>query len=145
MVEEFDTVAGWTADASLELGEGHALPAACRGSGSPGALDWLADRLGLRGGMRLLDSGAGIGGPAEHVRRERGVAPTLVEPMVGACRAAARLFDNPVVVGDGAALPVATGAFYAAWRSGCSARSTTSSATSRSWRGSPARTGRSGS
>ena len=38
MVEEFDTVASWTADAVQELGQDHALPAACRGSGSPAAL-----------------------------------------------------------------------------------------------------------
>lgn len=118
MVEEFDTVATWTADAVAELGADHALPAACRGSGSPAALDWLADRMGLGPGTRLLDSGAGVGGPAEHVRRTRGVTPVLVEPMVGACRAAVRLFGHRVAVGDGAALPVADGAFDASWSLG---------------------------
>lgn len=118
MVEEFDTVASWTADAVEELGPEHALPAACRGSGSPAALRWLADRLGLESGTRLLDSGAGVGGPAQLVREERGVQPVLVEPMVGACLAAARLFDHRVVVGDGAALPVGDGTYDAAWSLG---------------------------
>ena len=67
MVEEFDTVASWTADAVEELGQDHALPAACRGSGSPAALRWLADRMGLAPGMRLLDSGAGLPGAARDV------------------------------------------------------------------------------
>ena len=90
MADEFDTVAWWTASAVAELGEDHALPAACRGSGSPAALDWLATSMGLREGLRLLDSGAGVGGPAEHAARSYGVRPTLAEPMEGACRAARR-------------------------------------------------------
>ncbi|MBS4754001.1 methyltransferase domain-containing protein [Nocardioides sp. zg-ZUI104] len=118
MADEFDTVAWWTAAAVAELGEDHALPAACRGSGSPAALDWLATRMGLRSGMSLLDSGAGVGGPAERAVREHGVRPTLAEPMEGACRAAGRLFGRPVVVANGAALPFGDEAFDAAWSLG---------------------------
>lgn len=118
MVEEFDTWATWTADAVAELGEAHALPAACRGSGSPAALDWLVDRMGLGRGDRLLDSGAGVGGPAEHAARTAGIEPFLVEPMAGACRAAVRLFGRSVVLGDGGALPCPDGAFDAAWSLG---------------------------
>ena len=61
-------MAAWTADAVEELGADYALPAACRGSGSPAALEWLADRMRLAPGMRLLDSGAGVGGPARLVQ-----------------------------------------------------------------------------
>ena len=118
MVDEFDTVAWWTAKAVAELGDDHALPAACRGSGSPAALDWLADAMGLDAGTTLLDSGAGVGGPAEHVARTRGVRPVLAEPMEGACRAARRLFGRPVVVADGLRLPVPDAAFDAAWSLG---------------------------
>lgn len=118
MVEEFDTMATWTANAVAELGQDHALPAACRGSGSPAALDWLADRLELGAGTRLLDSGAGIGGPAEYVASRRGSLPTLAEPMEGACRAARRLFGRPVAVADGAALPFPDDTFDAAWSLG---------------------------
>ncbi len=118
MVEEFDTFAEWTADAVAELGPEFALPAACRGSGSPAALDWLASRLDLGPGSRLLDSGAGVGGPAAYAASTRGARPFLVEPMEGACSAAARLFSHPVVVGDGSALPFVDGLFDAAWSLG---------------------------
>ena len=118
MADEFDTVAGWTRQAVAELGEDHALPAACQGSASPAALDWLATSMGLRQGLRLLDSGAGVGGPAEHAARSYGVRPTLAEPMEGACRAARRLFDHPVVVSDGLALPFPDATFDAAWSLG---------------------------
>lgn len=118
MADEFDTVAWWTAAAVEELGKDHALPAACRGSGSPAALDWLADSMGLQDGARLLDSGAGVGGPAEYVAGTRGVRPVLAEPMEGACRAARSLFDHPVVVADGLRLPVRDAEFDAAWSLG---------------------------
>ncbi|MRJ77672.1 methyltransferase domain-containing protein [Aeromicrobium sp. SMF47] len=118
MVDEFDTVAWWTASAVEELGEDHALPAACRGSGSPAGLDWLATSMGLEPGMRLLDSGAGVGGPAEYVARGYGVRPVLAEPMEGACRAAVRLFDHPTTVADGLRLPFADETFDAAWSLG---------------------------
>jgi len=118
MADEFDTVAWWTATAVAELGEDHALPAACRGSGSPAGLDWLARSMGLTSGTRLLDSGAGVGGPAEYAASSYGVRPTLAEPMEGACQAARRLFDHPVVVSDGLALPFADETFDAAWSLG---------------------------
>ncbi|MQW76730.1 methyltransferase domain-containing protein [Nocardioides sp. dk4132] len=118
MVDEFDTVAAWTADAVEALGPDHALPAACRGSGSPAALDWLADAMGVDAGTRLLDSGAGVGGPTAYLARTRGTRPVLAEPMVGACRAAGRLFGSPVVVADGARLPFGADTFDAAWSLG---------------------------
>lgn len=118
MMDEFDTIAYWTASAVAELGDDHALPAACRGSGSPDALDWLASSMGLTSDTRLLDSGAGVGGPAEYVARTRGVRPVLAEYMEGACRAARRLFGLPVVVADGLHLPVADAAFDAVWSLG---------------------------
>ena len=45
MAAEFDTVAEWTAQVALDLGRDFHLPAACRGSGGPGALDWLIRAL----------------------------------------------------------------------------------------------------
>jgi hypothetical protein len=39
MAAEFDTVAEWTAQVALDLGASFHVPAACRGSGSPAALD----------------------------------------------------------------------------------------------------------
>jgi SAM-dependent methyltransferase len=117
MKAEFDTVAAWTADAALALGPDHFLPAGCRGSGSPGALRWLLDRLAVTGSDTMLDAGAGVGGPAAFARHEVGTRPVLSEPEAGACRAAQRLFDLPVVQAA-SALPFAAGSFDVAWSLG---------------------------
>lgn len=118
MEAEFDTVAEWTAEVAARLGDEFFLPAACRGSGSPSALDWLIDALGLQADDVLVDSGAGVGGPAAYAVQSRRVRAVLVEPEAGACRAAATLFGLPVVQGSGSALPVADHAVDAAWSLG---------------------------
>jgi SAM-dependent methyltransferase len=118
MADEFDTMPLWTADAVAEVGRDAAVPAACRGSGTPAALRWLAGGMGLSEDIRLLDSGAGVGGPSELVARELGVSPVLVDPMVGACQAAARLFGRPVAAAAGERLPFGTDCFDAAWSLG---------------------------
>ena len=115
MEAEFDTVAGWTEEAVRALGPEYAVPAGCRGSGSEGALRWLADRLELRPGMRLLDSGAGVGGPAGWLAADRGIRAVCAEPMVAAVRAGRRLFGVPSVVAMSQQLPFADAAFDAAW------------------------------
>ena len=115
MEAEFDTVAGWTEEAVRALGPGHAIPAGCRGSGSEGALRWLADRLAVAPGTRFLDAGAGVGGPAGWLDAERGVRPVCAEPMVAAVRASHRLFGLPSVVAVAQQLPFADAAFDAAW------------------------------
>ncbi len=114
MEAEFDTVAGWTEEAVRALGDGHAIPAGCRGSGSEGALRWLADRLELRPGSRVLDAGAGVGGPAGWLAAERGVRPVCAEPMVAAVGASRRLFGLRSVVAMGQQLPFADASFDAA-------------------------------
>ncbi|NMI01701.1 class I SAM-dependent methyltransferase [Pseudonocardia sp. K10HN5] len=115
MEAEFDVVAGWTEEVVAELGPGYAIPAGCRGSGSPAVLAWLGEALGLATGTRLLDAGAGVGGPAAYAAERFGVRPVLVEPMTRACRAAMRLFGFPVVAGAGERLPLAGDSFDAAW------------------------------
>lgn len=115
MDAEFDTMAEWTAEAALALGREHYVPAGCRGSGSPAALDWLLDRLELGPGDTLLDVGAGVGGPAAYAAEGRQVRPVLIEPAAGACRAARRLFGLPTVRADAAALPVTDAATGALW------------------------------
>ena len=117
MQAEFDTVASWTADVALDLGPDYHLPAACRGSGSPSALRWLLQRLAPSPGDRMLDCGAGVGGPSAFARAETGILPTLSEPEFGACRAAQRLFGFPVVQARGP-LPFAPSAFDLAWSVG---------------------------
>jgi len=118
MEEEFSTLPLWTAEAVEALGPEYAVPAGCRGSGTPEALRWLCRTMGLRAGMRLLDSGAGEGGPAELAAREFDVSPVLVDPMAGACAAAHRMFRRPTAVAGGERLPFGDGAFDAAWSIG---------------------------
>jgi SAM-dependent methyltransferase len=115
MESEFGTVAGWTEEAVRALGPEHAVPAGCRGSGSEAALRWLADGIGVRPGARVLDAGAGVGGPAGWLAAERGVRPVCAEPMVEAVHASRALFGLPSLVAVSQALPLADAAFDAAW------------------------------
>lgn len=117
MDAEFDTVARWTADAALELGPDHLVPAACRGSGSPGAMRWLLDRLAVGPQDTMLDCGAGLGGPAAFATGETGARLLLCDPEPGACVGAARLFGLPVVQA-GSRLPFRSGAMDVAWSLG---------------------------
>ncbi|MGY1635590.1 class I SAM-dependent methyltransferase [Geodermatophilus sp. SYSU D00742] len=115
MEAEFGTVARWTEEAVRALGPEYAIPAGCRGSGSEGALRWLADRLDLTPGSRVLDDGAGVGGPAGWLAAERGVRAVCAEPMHAAAGASARLFGLPSVTALAQRLPFADGTFDAAW------------------------------
>lgn len=118
MAAEFDTVAEWTAEVADDLGPFYHVPAGCRGSASPAGLRWLLEHLGVGATDRMLDCGAGVGGPAAFAGSELGVRPVLVEPELGACRAASRLFGLPVVAGSADALPLATATFDVAWSLG---------------------------
>ena len=115
MADEFDTVAQWTAQVALDLGPDYHVPAACRGSGQPAALDWLLKGLRPTPGDLLLDAGAGVGGPAAYASQWTGIRPLLTEPEPAACRASRRLFGFPVVQADATRLPVADGAVTLAW------------------------------
>ncbi len=117
MEAEFDTVARWTADAALDLGPEHFVPAACRGSGSPGAMRWLLDRLAVGPRDTMLDCGAGLGGPAAFATGETGARLLLCDPEPGACRGAARLFGLPAVRAD-SRLPYRSAAMDVAWSLG---------------------------
>ena len=118
MSAEFNTVAEWTAKVAVDLGSAYRIPAACRGSGSPAALDWLINQLALSSGETLLDCGAGVGGPAGYAVKQRSVRPVLMEPEAGACRAARRLFGYPVVQAVASAVPFGDQSFDAAWSLG---------------------------
>lgn len=115
MESEFGTVAGWTEEAVTALGPEYAVPAGCRGSGSEAALRWLADALAVAPGSRVLDSGAGVGGPAGWLAAERGLRPVCAEPMAPAVHAGRTLFGLPSVVALSQSLPLADDSFDAAW------------------------------
>jgi SAM-dependent methyltransferase len=115
MEAEFDTVAEWTAQAALDLGRDYRIPAACRGSGQPAALDWLLTGLAPDPGDTLIDVGAGLGGPAAYAAEQANVRPVLLEPEPEACRAARRLFGFPTFQGDATRLPFADGSVAVAW------------------------------
>jgi SAM-dependent methyltransferase len=117
MAAEFDTVAEWTAQVAADLGPAYAIPAGCRGSGSPGVLHWFLDRLDAVPGRTFLDCGAGVGGPAAFAAQEAGVSPVLTDPEAGACRAARALFGLPTVRA-GTSLPIATESIGSGWSLG---------------------------
>ena len=117
MDAEFDTVAAWTAAVVAGLDPACRIPAACRGSGSPGALHWLLDHLQPEPGATFLDSGAGVGGPAAFAAQETGVRPLLTDPEPGACRAAQTLFALPALQAAGQ-LPIASAAIDVGWSLG---------------------------
>ncbi|MET0898662.1 MAG: class I SAM-dependent methyltransferase [Mycobacterium sp.] len=118
MEAEFGTVAEWTAQVATDLGPSFYIPAGCRGSGSPAALDWLIEHLELASGEVFLDSGAGVGGPAAYAETQRAVRPVLVEPEAGACRAARTLFGYPVLQASASSLPLADDSVDVAWSLG---------------------------
>jgi SAM-dependent methyltransferase len=115
MDAEFDTVAGWTAEVAVSLGPEYRIPAACRGSGRPSALDWLLADLDPAPGEVMIDIGAGLGGPSAYAANRTGVRPLLLEPEPTACRGAVRLFGAPVLQADAIALPLPDGSVSRAW------------------------------
>ena len=116
--DEFDLVATWTEEVVGELGEDYAIAAACRGSGSPAGLAWLAEALEVPRVTRMLDAGSGIGGPAAWLAPHFGVTPGCAEPRRGAARASRRVVGLPAVAATGAELPFPDGSFDAAWALG---------------------------
>ena len=117
MEAEFDTVARWTAEVAIDLGVPYHLPAACRGSGGPAALQWLLERLGAGPADRMLDCGAGVGGPAAFAQQRTGARLVLSDPEAGACTAATRLFGLPTVRAA-SQLPFGTAVFDVVWSLG---------------------------
>lgn len=118
MESEFDLVAAWTEQAVEELGPDYAIAAGCRGSGSPSGLAWLAEALEVARAGRLLDAGAGVGGPAGWLASHFAVVPVCADPMPAAAGACRRLFGVPAVVAAGQTLPFRDGAFDVAWSLG---------------------------
>lgn len=87
------------------------VAAACRGSGNPAALAWLAEGLALGPGTDVVDLGAGLGGPAAWLGRRFGCAVLAAEPAGGAVRSARDLFGLTCVRSSADASPFRGGAF----------------------------------
>ena len=111
---EFDDEAAAIADAAGEEDLDDRIAAACRGSGNPAALAWLAEGLGLRPGSTVVDLGAGLCGPAAWLVRHHRCRVVGADPAAGATEGAGRLFDVPVLRSSADAAPLRDGTFDAA-------------------------------
>lgn len=107
--EEFEKAGkGWRR--LLDLDRSEAIASACRGSGDPAGLAWIAEALGLEDGCRVLDIGGGLGGPSAWLVDRYRVRPITTDPVLDGLVGARRVFGLPAVAADGVALPFPDGA-----------------------------------
>ncbi len=108
---EFDGVARETAArldaAALDV----RIAAACRGSGNPAALAWIAEECAVSPATRVVDLGTGLGGPAAWLAHRYGCRPIVLEPAAGATTGSANLFGLTVARADAASTPLRSDAF----------------------------------
>ena len=113
---EFGRYAEWLAEAALALELPDPVPAACRGTANPVLFERMADSIGARPGMTVLDLGCGIGGPGAWLATERGCNVIGVDLMEPGVRALKRLFpEQPAVVASSTSLPFPNARFDAVW------------------------------
>ena len=98
----------------LELDRTEAIAQACRGSGDPAALAWIAEGLRLEEGARVVDIGGGLGGPSAWLVDRYRVRAFPTDPVREGLVGAHRVFGLPPAAADGAALPFRDGSFDAA-------------------------------
>ena len=122
MEAEFGTVAEWTAEVAAQLGPDYFIPAACRGSGQPAALDWLLAGLTRPRAPGWSTSGPASAAPTRSRRPRPASGRCCWSPSTPPAVAAARLFGAPVIQADATALPVADGRADLAWSLGVCAR-----------------------
>ena len=116
---EFGRYTEWILEAVEAVGVDDPVPVACRGTADPALFEDLAEGIGARPGLRVLDAGCGMGGPAAWLRRTTGCDVVGVDLMQEAVRAARRLFADAVAVaGSLHALPFRARSFEAAWAVG---------------------------
>ena len=92
------------------LGRRDAIALACRGSGNPDSLAWLAEGLDLGEDRLVVDVGGGTGGPAAWLEDRYRCRVVVVDPVEEAARVAADVFGVPTLVAGGAAVPLRGGA-----------------------------------
>lgn len=115
-----DAEFGWyterLAEAIVELAPTDPVPPACRGTGNPALLSYLADLMQARPGMSILDLGVGLGGPAAWLSRERGCRVIGLDLMEAGPRGLKRLFPSlDAIIGAMHSLPFRSGSFDGAW------------------------------
>jgi len=108
---EFGDQAAQIATRMRDLRLDDQIAAACRGSGNPVALAWIAENLRLNDASTVVDLGAGLGGPSAWMRSRYGCDVVAVEPEEQAARAAASTFGLPTVVAAADRAPFAADAF----------------------------------
>jgi hypothetical protein len=108
---EFDEHAAQIAEQLPALDLADRIAAACRGSGNPAALAWLAESLHLSADAFAVDLGAGLGGPARWLSDRFGWSVVAVEPAAGAIEAAASVFGVLAVRASAGAAPFAADSF----------------------------------
>ena len=117
-VEEFDTMAAWTAEVLTKMAPSYTIPGACRGSGNPAALAWLAEALEVTSETRFIDTGGGLGGPAGWLAAHYDARPVLCDPMPHAAGWGRQLFGLPSVTAPAECLPFLESSFDASWALG---------------------------
>ncbi|MGZ5379789.1 MAG: class I SAM-dependent methyltransferase [Mycobacterium sp.] len=103
---EFDQQASLIADQIPSLPEADRIAAACRGSGNPAALSWLAEGLRLDESTTVIDLGAGLGGPSAWLHKHYGCHCINLE--VASRAAAADIFATPTICGCAEQTPIRT-------------------------------------
>jgi len=112
---EFRSAARRAEEVLSDLDRHDAVAAACRGSGNPAALAWLAEACELDESTRLLDLGGGLGGPAAWVEDRYGCAVVMADPVTEAARVARATFGLRGAAATGASLPFADSSFDVCW------------------------------
>jgi len=108
---EFGDQAAQIAARLQDLGEDDRIAAACRGSGNPVALAWIAENLRLHDTSTVVDLGAGLGGPSAWMRARYRCRVVAVEPEEQAATAASSTFALTTVVAAADKAPFAADAF----------------------------------
>lgn len=101
---EFDQQASVIADQIPSLPAADRIAAACRGSGNPAALTWLAEGLRLEETTTVIDLGAGLGGPSAWLYKRYGCFCINLE--VAPRAAAANIFSTPTMCGCAEQTPI---------------------------------------
>lgn len=112
-MNEYVTTARDTRAALARMARPDAIVEACRGSGNPASLAWLAESAPLRAGDLVLDVGGGLGGPAAWLADRYRCEVVVADPVAEAVGVAAAVFGRPAIRARGEWLPFADGSFDA--------------------------------